>query len=138
MTFDQFVTRVHCDTKGVSYQCKDDLLAKGVSKRYFENNEHIDRYLLAQHGGTSLADIPPDAITYQCGRPKIDAEAMLEHLEYRKLNYAQINKRYQDEQELNGWRCCSRCLKSNYTVINPELKARQMTRLADEKTGARR
>lgn len=86
MTFDQFVTRVHCDTKGVKYQCKDDLLAKGVSKRYFENQD--DRYLLAAHGGVSLSDIPPDSITYQCGRPKIDAEAILDNLEYMKLNYA--------------------------------------------------
>jgi hypothetical protein len=44
-----------------------------------------------------VADVEPDAITYQCGRPKIDAEAILENPEYRKLNYAQINKLYQEE-----------------------------------------
>ena len=37
ITFDQYVTRVMCETKDVEYFCKDDLLAKGVSPYYFEN-----------------------------------------------------------------------------------------------------
>jgi len=37
ITFDQYVTRVMCETKGVEYFCKDDLLAKGVSPHYFQD-----------------------------------------------------------------------------------------------------
>ena len=39
ITFDQFITRVICDSQGVVYYCKDDLLDKGLSPEYFENLE---------------------------------------------------------------------------------------------------
>ena len=37
ITFDQFIVRVNCDSKGVDYACKDDLIDRGVSQRYFDD-----------------------------------------------------------------------------------------------------
>jgi len=37
ISFDQYVVRVDCDTKGVNYLCKEDLInEKGISKHFFD------------------------------------------------------------------------------------------------------
>jgi hypothetical protein len=54
ITFDQFTTRVICETQNVKYYCKEDLLQKGINPKFFENVGSIKKYMLAAHGKTSI------------------------------------------------------------------------------------
>lgn len=38
LTFDQFITKVICETQGFVVYCKDDLIEKGISKEFFDEN----------------------------------------------------------------------------------------------------
>lgn len=51
ITFDQFIVRINCDAKGVQYSCKDDLIDRGVSQRYFEDAtlERVGAYMKSMH-----------------------------------------------------------------------------------------
>lgn len=85
ITFDQFITRVNCDTKGVKYYCKDDLLEKGINPEFFENVGDIGDYLKAVHGVESLEQIKPEDITNQCGSLRLEEMDTLSDPKYKKL-----------------------------------------------------
>ena len=54
LTFDQFVVRIHCATRGVDYKCKDDLIRDyGVPERFFDPNlkkEHFMQQVRRRYG----------------------------------------------------------------------------------------
>ena len=57
ITFDQYVVRVDCDTKGVNYVCKDDLVnKKGIQKRFFDAKQikKTEKCLKSLHGVRSI------------------------------------------------------------------------------------
>ena len=62
ITFDQFIVKMNCETQGVSYKCKDDLLAAGIQPQFFEDLERTGRQLKAIHGVKTIRQIPPDKI----------------------------------------------------------------------------
>jgi hypothetical protein len=43
ITFDQFIVKMNCETQGVQYKCKDDLLAAGIRPQFFEDLERTGR-----------------------------------------------------------------------------------------------
>lgn len=46
LTLDQFIVRVTCETKGIKYFCKDDLIkTMGVSPHFFEDLGAFDQYM---------------------------------------------------------------------------------------------
>jgi hypothetical protein len=68
------VVRVDCDTKGVKYVCKDDLVnEKGIQKRFFDAKQikKTEACLKSLHGVRTVDQIKPDAIV-DMGGPPVD------------------------------------------------------------------
>ena len=71
ITFDQFIVRVNCDVKGVQYSCKDDLIDRGVARKYFEDStiKRVGAYMKSMHNGKDIENIKPDEIANKGGDP---------------------------------------------------------------------
>ena len=65
ISFDQYVVRVDCDTKGVKYLCKEDLINdKGISKHFFDEEQLkvVEACMKSLHNVKNIDSIKPDAI----------------------------------------------------------------------------
>jgi hypothetical protein len=62
-SFDQFVVRVDCETKGVKYVCRDDLIKeRGISPHFFdkESLKKMEAYLKSLHGVDDISKLKPE------------------------------------------------------------------------------
>lgn len=68
------------------------MLERGISPRYFQNLDQTTKHLLAVHNAKSLNEIPPESITHQGGRRKLENEEIMNNIDLIKKNQAQLNK----------------------------------------------
>ena len=72
ITFEQFVVRVDCESRGVKYVCRDDLIKDiGISEHFFEEGSvrKMEAFLKSLHGVTTLKDIKPETILHMGSPP---------------------------------------------------------------------
>ena len=75
ITFDQFIVKINCDSKGVHYYCKDDLIDRGVDPKYFDEETltRVGAYMKSMHQGKDIENIKPDEIANRGGDPPVTA-----------------------------------------------------------------
>ena len=59
------MVRIDCETKGVKYVCRDDLIKnRGISTHFFEEEKvkKMEAFLKSLHGVSTLKDIKPEVL----------------------------------------------------------------------------
>ena len=116
ITFDQFVARINCQTQGVSYKCRDDLLDDGLRKQFFDNLAETGKQLKAIHNVNKISQIKPEKLANN------NSDAFVHVPEFSTLTKEKIRAMYQKEFDVNAWKSNKHCLKSIFSIIPEEIQ----------------
>ena len=112
------MARINCQTQGVSYKCKDDLLDDGLREQFFDNLAETGKQLKAIHDVNKISLIKPEKLANN------NSDAFVHVPEFSTLTKEKIRAMYQKEFDVNAWKSNKHCLKSIFSIIPGEIQER--------------